>query len=178
MHISTASQMETILRKESLEIIAYIWKNIFPNWGKHKCYKKTAPFKDIHTENNRKTLSIYESQDISLSWGKTKPTKWLVHPVKTQISLGIHPDWSVFAVHLKKLWVLSYPYSAQWRLIGWMDALSDPSLRWAHTGHFIGSDMLQLGLLFYKNSSAILQHMNVEKCTFVTYKKPNVNVMI
>ena len=24
----------------------------------------------------------------------TKPTKWHVHPVKTQISLGIHPVWS------------------------------------------------------------------------------------
>ena len=32
----------------------------------------------------------------------TKPTEWHVHPVKTQISLGIHPFWSVFAVHLKK----------------------------------------------------------------------------
>ena len=28
----------------------------------------------------------------------TKPTKWHVRPAKTQISLSIHPVWSVFAV--------------------------------------------------------------------------------
>ena len=37
----------------------------------------------------------------------TKSTKWNVHPAKTQISLGIHPVWSVFAVSMKKAWVLS-----------------------------------------------------------------------
>ena len=63
----------------------------------------------------------------------TKPTKWHVHPTKTQISLGIGPVWSksspsdqpghqpslirVFAVRMKKAWVLSYPLSAQRRLI-------------------------------------------------------------
>ena len=44
-----------------------------------------------------------------------KPTKWHVRPAKTQIS--IRPVWSVFAVGLKKAWVLSYPLSAQRRLI-------------------------------------------------------------
>ena len=29
-----------------------------------------------------------------MSWSKTKPTKWLVHPAKIQISLGICPVWS------------------------------------------------------------------------------------
>ena len=43
----------------------------------------------------------------------TKPAKWHVCPAKTQISLGIRPVWSVFAVHMKKAWVLSYPLSAQ-----------------------------------------------------------------
>ena len=38
---------------------------------------------------------------------------------KTEISLGICPVWSVFAVRMKKAWVLSYPLSAQWRL--WSD---------------------------------------------------------
>ena len=28
----------------------------------------------------------------------TKPTKWHVHQAKAQISLGIHPVWSVFTV--------------------------------------------------------------------------------
>ena len=39
----------------------------------------------------------------------TKPTKWHVLTVKTQISLGIYPVWSVFTVSMKKAWVLSLP---------------------------------------------------------------------
>ena len=63
----------------------------------------------------------------------TKPTKWHVHPVKTQISLSIHPVWSVFAVCMKKAWILSYTLNAQRRLwSGWPDAQVDLSLRWAH----------------------------------------------
>ena len=31
---------------------------------------------------------------LNLSRLMTKPTKWHVHPAKTQISLGIHPVWS------------------------------------------------------------------------------------
>ena len=42
-----------------------------------------------------------------------------VRPVKTQISLGIRPVWSEFAVRTKKPWVLGYPLSAQRRL--WSD---------------------------------------------------------
>ena len=51
-----------------------------------------------------------------------------VCPAKTQISLGIRPVWSVFFVRMKKAWVLSYPSSAQRRLIrlsrcpGWSES--------------------------------------------------------
>ena len=63
----------------------------------------------------------------------TKPTKWHVRPAKTRISLGISPVWSVFTVHMKKAWVLSYPLSAQQRLWSdWVDAQADLSLRRAH----------------------------------------------
>ena len=55
----------------------------------------------------------------------TKLTKWHVLPAKTQISLGIYPVCSVFAVRMKKAWVLSYPLSAQRRL--WSDAQADLS---------------------------------------------------
>ena len=44
----------------------------------------------------------------------------------------------VYAVRVKKAWVLSYPLSAQrkhWS--DWVDAQADLSLRWPHT-HFIG----------------------------------------
>ena len=44
----------------------------------------------------------------------------------------------VFAVRVKKAWVLSYPLSAQWRLWSdWADAQADLSLRWVHS-HFVG----------------------------------------
>ena len=63
----------------------------------------------------------------------------------------------VFAVLMKKAWVLSYPLSAQRRLWSdWVDAQADPSLRWdwadaqadqslcwAHS-HFVGFDMRRL----------------------------------
>ena len=42
----------------------------------------------------------------------TKPKKRSVRPAKTQISLGIRPVWSVFAVRMKIAWVFSYPLTA------------------------------------------------------------------
>ena len=44
----------------------------------------------------------------------------------------------IFAVRIKKAWVLSYPLSAQQRLWSdWADAQADLGLRWAHS-HFVG----------------------------------------
>ena len=45
-----------------------------------------------------------------------KTNKMTVHPAKTQVSLGIRPVRSVFAVRMKKAWVFSYPLSVQQRL--------------------------------------------------------------
>ena len=47
---------------------------------------------------------IYEPQH-------DKTNKTPVRPAKTQNSLGNRPIWSVFAVRMKKHWVLSYIYS-------------------------------------------------------------------
>ena len=50
----------------------------------------------------------------------------------------------VFAVRMKKAWVLSYPLSVQQRLWSdWADAQADLSLRWAHS-HFVGFVMRRL----------------------------------
>ena len=50
----------------------------------------------------------------------------------------------VFAVRMKKAWVLSYPLIAQRRLWSdWADAQADLSLRWAHT-HFVDFVMSRL----------------------------------
>ena len=77
----------------------------------------------------------------------SKPTKCHVRPVKTQLSLGIRPVWSVFTVRMKKAWVLNYLFSAQWRIWSdWADAQADLSLRWAHN-HFVGFVMRRLKFL-------------------------------
>ena len=50
----------------------------------------------------------------------------------------------VFAVRMKKTWVLSYPLRAQQRLwCDWADAQADLSLRWVHS-HFVGFVMRRL----------------------------------
>ena len=69
-----------------------------------------------------------------------KTNKVSVHPAKVKINISLHPPSliRVFAVCLKKPWVLSYPLSAQRRpWSDWADAQADLSLCWAHT-HFIG----------------------------------------
>ena len=85
-------------------------------------YKRVAPFEPPHDKTNNVA----------------------VRPAKTQISLGIRPVWSVFAVRMNKAWVLSYPLSAQQRLWSdWADAKADLSLRWVHN-HIVGFVTRQL----------------------------------
>ena len=51
---------------------------------------------------------------------------------RRQISLAIRPVWSVFAVCMKKAWVLTYPMNVQRRLWSdWTDAQADLTLHWA-----------------------------------------------
>ena len=63
----------------------------------------------------------------------TKQTEWSVRSSRTQISLGIHPVWSVFAVCLMGSWGPNVSSYVQWRLWSdWVDAQADLSLRWVH----------------------------------------------
>ena len=80
----------------------------------------------------------------------TKPTKWCARPAKTPEDQPWHPPGliRVFAVRLKKTWVLSYPLSAQRRLWSdWADAQADLSLRWAHSHFCFGFVMRRLSSL-------------------------------
>ena len=68
----------------------------------------------------------------------TKPTKWSVCPVNTQISLGIRSVWSESSLSAwRKLGSLPthWVHSEDWS--DWTDAQADLSLRWAHS-HFVG----------------------------------------
>ena len=66
----------------------------------------------------------------------------------------------VFAVHMKKALVLSYPLSAQRRLWSdWADAQADLNLRWAHS-HFIDFVMRRLiYVLVYRIWGSLCQHI-------------------
>ena len=66
--------------------------------------KLTLHFVFVHIIILSKLMS-----NVKMSRLMTKPAKWPVSPAKTQISLGIRPVWSEFAVRLKKVWVLSSP---------------------------------------------------------------------
>ena len=62
----------------------------------------------------------------------------------------------VFAVHMKKAWVLSYPLSVQWRLgSDWADAQADLRLGWVHS-HFVGFVMSRLRLFSFGISYFLL----------------------
>ena len=86
-----------------------------------------------------------------MSWRTTKPTKWLVRPGKTQISLGIRPVWSESSLSawsnlgsLATHWAHSKEYDQTGRM---------PRLIWVfggHTCHFIGFVVLQLKSTLWK----------------------------
>ena len=78
----------------------------------------------------------------------------------------------VFAVCMKKPWVLSYTLSAQRRLWSdWADAQADLSLRWMHS-HFVCFVMLWLKWFFecwiqVSSFSSVLKHFKeIEKYSF------------
>ena len=77
----------------------------------------------------------------------TKPAKRHVRPVRTQISLHIHPVWSQSSLCVQ--WAAKDPSFLQVDsedLSDWVDAQADSNLRWAHS-HFVSFDMRQLILL-------------------------------
>ena len=63
----------------------------------------------------------------------TKPTKWSVRQMKTQISLGIPPVWAEsLQLHLMGSWEPNVSSCGQRRLWSdWVDAQADLSLCWA-----------------------------------------------
>ena len=76
--------------------------------------------------------------------GHDKTNKMVLRPAKIQISLGRPGLIRVFAVRMKKGWLLIYPLSAHGRLWSdWADAQADLSLRWAHC-HFVCFVMMWL----------------------------------
>ena len=104
-------------------------------------------------------------EKLKLSQSKTKPTKWPMHPAKTQISLGIRPVWSESSLCAQ--WVAKDPSFLHedsedsdqiWRM---------PRLIWVfagHTGHFVGFVMKRLN---YSGLKLSLQYLSIFGCHFV-----------
>ena len=68
---------------------------------------------------------IWQDVEFDLSRDMTKQTKWVCAKRRLRSSSLIR----VFAVRMKKAWVLSYPFSAQRRLWSdWADAQAESSL--------------------------------------------------
>ena len=88
----------------------------------------------------RRLWWAYAQADLSLRWAHV-PFCWFCHDAahftRNAVSMRnrfVVPSLiRVFAVRMKKAWVLNYPLSAQRRLWSdWADAQADLSLRWAH----------------------------------------------
>ena len=102
--------------------------SFYPNHASSLCLQNFEAFASIQTTTNillQYQIAEYDWKHASLGLDRklpfsgcqlmtgemnslmTKPTKWSVRPAKIR----------VFAVRMKKAWVLSYPLSAQRRLI-------------------------------------------------------------
>ena len=106
---------------------------------------KTESHRHLKTLNSVCSASESSSYEDYMSRLMTKPTKWHVHPAKTQISLGIRPVWSESSL------------CAQWVAKGssFLHADSEdfdqtgrmPRMIWVfagRTGHFVGFVMRRL----------------------------------
>ena len=88
-------------------------------------------------------------QAVELNWAATLENQQSECAPSEDSDQPGHPPSliRVFAVRMKKAWVLSYPLSAQQRRWSdWADAQADLSLRWAHT-HFVGFVMSWLSCI-------------------------------
>ena len=101
--------------------------------SKHLCdlHLNAKLLKGMHTVFWQSSSTIDRNRQMSLCM--SKPTKWPVHPAKTQISLGIRPVWSEFSLSAwRSIGTLAThrEHSEDWSV--WADAQADQSLRWAH----------------------------------------------
>ena len=83
--------------------------------------------------------SLASKKKITYEPPRDKTNKTACAPREDSEQPGHPPSLiRVFAVRIKKAWVLSYPLSAQRRLwLDWADAQADLTRRWAHS-HFVG----------------------------------------
>ena len=107
--------------------------------------KNLFPLERFGVQENKKKITevvaLVETLAVPLN-GPSHEIKMACMPSEDSDQPGHPPSLiRVFAVRMKKAWVLSYPLSAQWRLWSdWADVQADLCLRWAHI-HFLGFEM-------------------------------------
>ena len=115
------------------------WSQKFFSWTNlniKECGQTGARTSDPLTCSQTRSWLCYAVQHLckqfnyKMSYCMTKPTKWPVHPVKTQISLGIHPVWTE---SLRLAWRNTGPSATHWgHNEDWSDWADGWSLPWAH----------------------------------------------
>ena len=114
-----------------------------PHSSKHQCLLPSYSFSRLVVQRVGKSDGKLMRKAFEPPHDKTN--KVACAPSEDSDQPGHPPSLiRVFAVRMKKAWVLSYPWSAQRRLWSdWADAQADRSLRWAHS-HFVGFVMRRL----------------------------------
>ena len=107
-----------------------------------------------------------------------KPTKWHVSPLKTQISLGIHPAWSESSLSAwRKIGSLAthWAHSEDSDQIGRM-----PRLIWNFAGrtcHFVGFVMMRLNFMWWFLQCRIFKFGRTIRCVSVMFVAFHVHVL-
>ena len=115
-----------------------LWKPQAIHFKNKMHYDKTKNMRCFVSENDVEKTGYKWAATWQNQQSECAPSEYSDHP-------GHPPSLiRVFAVRMKKAWVLSCPLSAQRRLWSdWADAQGDLSLRWAHI-HFVGFVMSRL----------------------------------
>ena len=133
------------------------------SWGgshRYECkLNDFNPANPFNHENTRVNIIITALHNIEIWAATCQNQQNECAPSEDSDQPGHPPSLiRVFAVCMKKHWVLSYPLSAQRMLWSdWADAQADLSIRWAHT-HFVSFDMSRLIYIIKK----IKVHTNME----------------
>ena len=104
----------------------------YKNW-KYRLYKSQEKQCTVKCINNIETTTMYKKP--TGKWAATSQNQQCGCTPSEDSDQPGHPPSQirVFAVRMKKAWVLSYLLSVQRRLWSvWVDAQADLSLRWAH----------------------------------------------
>ena len=132
-------------------------------------FLQESRYSNVFLYSRNKILKIRVGPIMSNEPPHDKTNKMVCAPSEDSDQPGHPPSLiRVFAVRMKKAWVLSYPLSAQRRLWSdWADVQADLNLRWAHT-HFVG--FVTKRLKYVLTHSCLASHFLAPRQTVQTVK--------